>query len=345
MGQGLTRPEIAILLSLSKIALDHELLASALPDNPACHQYLVGYFPKALRERFPADIESHRLKREIIATFVVNAMINRGGPAFAVRLGDETGRSPADIACAFLAARSFLDLSPVWTELHAIGGVISGQLQLDLYARTQDALLEQTAELLRGSEVVDIEAISATNATTMRALEAGLLTILTPGQGTRHADLVSRLTIAGVPQALASRLSMLDLVGSIPALTRLAMSSGRPVTQVAAVAFAASEHLRVGELKTRASKLKTTDHYDRLALNSAISTLDASARGLTRDVLAGAAPGREASFASWAAANGQKLLQAKAALDEIASSGELTVSRLTVAAQQARDVAGTTIAP
>ena len=72
-GQGLSRPEIAVLLSLSKIALDHDLLASPLPDNPACQQYLIGYFPKALRERFSDDIKGHRLKREIIATFVVNA--------------------------------------------------------------------------------------------------------------------------------------------------------------------------------------------------------------------------------------------------------------------------------
>ncbi len=338
-GQGLTRPEIAVLLSLSKIALDHDLLASAVPDNSACQPFLVGYFPKALRERFPEDLKSHRLRREIIATFIVNAMINRGGPAFAVRLGDETGRSPADIACAFLAVRSFLELSPVWSELHALGGRIGGQLQLDLYARTQDALIELTAELLRTGAVDDIERTTARNKATMDALAAGAGTVFTARQRSQISDFVARWTAAGVPAGLAGRLAMLDVLGSVPALTRLAAEARRPVAEVARVEFAAAEHLRIGELKARASTLKTADYYDRLAVNGALSTLDAAARGLTRDVLK-AANGAAADFEGWAKSNSQRLAQAKAGLDEIAGAGEITVSRLTVAASRVRDLAG-----
>jgi glutamate dehydrogenase len=338
-GQGLTRPEIAVLLSLSKIALDHDLLASAVPDNPGCQPFLVGYFPKALRERFPDDLKSHRLRREIIATFVVNAMINRGGPAMAVRLGDETGRTPGDIACAFLAVRSFLDLSPIWTELHALVGRIGGQLQLDLYARTQDALLEQTAELLRAGAVDDIAGVTTRNRATVDALIAGQDRILTSRQSAQHGEIVRQLTAAGVPADLAARLSMLELIGSVPALTRLAQDSKRPVGEVAGVSFAAGEHLRIGELRARVSGLKITDYYDRLAVNGAISTLDGAARGLTRDVLK-TANGGAPDFATWIKANGGRLAQAKAGLDEIAGTGEITVSRLTVAAGQVRELVG-----
>ena len=338
-GLGLTRPEIAILLSFSKIALDHDLLASKVPDNAAFQPYLVGYFPKALRERFPDDIKAHQLRREIIATFIVNAMINRGGPAMAVRLTDETGRPAADVAYAFMAARSFLDLSPVWSELHALGLKISGQLQLDLYARMQDVLLEQTAEVLRAGSIDDVEGVTLRNKATMDALTTDFEAVLTPRQRAQHGETITRLTAMAVPLGLATRLSVLEQIGSIPALTKLAQDAKRPIGEVASVGFAAAEHLRIAELKARAANLKITDYYDRLAVGSAISTLDAAARGLTRDVLK-SANGSKGDFASWAAANGQRLTQAKAALDEIAGSGEITVSRLTVAAAQVRDLAG-----
>ncbi|MEQ1611233.1 MAG: NAD-glutamate dehydrogenase domain-containing protein, partial [Hyphomicrobiaceae bacterium] len=338
-GQGLTRPEIAVLLSFSKIALDHDLLASTVPDNIACQPFLHGYFPKALRDRFGEDLRSHRLRREIIATFIVNAMINRGGPSFAVRLGDETGRSTGDVACAFLATRAFLDLSQIWTQLHALGSTIGGQLQLDLYARTQDALIEQTTELLRAGAVDDIERTTVDNKATMDALNANADAILTVRQRGQRGDLMAKLTAAGVPQALAGRLSILDQIGSVPALTRLATAARRPVAEVAGIGFAAAEHLRIGELKSRAASLKVSDYYDRLAVNSALSTLDGAARGLTRDVLK-AANGTVGDFESWAMANSQRLAQAKSGLDEIASAGEITVSRLTVAASRVRDLAG-----
>jgi glutamate dehydrogenase len=338
-GQGLTRPELAVLLSFSKIALDHDLLASTVPDNAACQPFLQGYFPKVLRERFGEDLKSHRLRREIIATFIVNAMINRGGPAFAVRLGDETGRSAGDVACAFLAARSFLDLSPTWAELHALGATIPGQLQLDLYARTQDALIEQTTELLRAGAVDDIEGTTARNKATVDALNANADAILTSRQRSQRAEMIARLSTAGVPRALAGRLSMLELIGSVPALTRLAETSRRPVTEVAGIGFAAAEHLRIGELKSRAAGLKISDYYDRLAVNGALATLDGAARGITRDVLK-AANGAVGDFDSWAKANAQHLAQAKSGLDEIAGAGEITVSRLTVAASRVRELAG-----
>ncbi len=338
-GLGLSRPEIAVLLSFSKIALDHDLLASKVPDNAAFQPYLVGYFPKALRERFPDDIKAHQLRREIIATFIVNAMINRGGPAMAVRLADETGRPAADVAYAFMAARSFLDLSPVWSELHALGGRISGQLQLDLYARTQDVLLEQTAETLRAGSVEDVEGVTLRNKAAMDALNSDFDAVLTSRQRAQHAETITRLTGMAVPLGLATRMSVLEQIGSIPALTKLAHDAKRPVAEVASVGFAAAEHLRIAELKARAANLKITDYYDRLAVGSAISTLDAAARGLTRDVLK-SANGATGDFASWATANGQRLTQAKAALDEIVGAGEITVSRLTVAAAQVRDLAG-----
>src|SRR5690606_30556320 len=71
-GAGLTRPELAVLLAYAKMWLYDEVLASALPDDPWVATALARYFPAPLRETHAAIMERHPLRREIIATHVVN---------------------------------------------------------------------------------------------------------------------------------------------------------------------------------------------------------------------------------------------------------------------------------
>ena len=66
---------------------------------------LVKYFPKALRRDFRDAIERHRLRREIIATYATNSMVNRVGPTFVTEMADKTGAGPGDIARAYTVSR------------------------------------------------------------------------------------------------------------------------------------------------------------------------------------------------------------------------------------------------
>ena len=75
--RGLTRPELAVLLAYSKMWLSDELVDSDLPEDPWVASALQRYFPRLLRETFAAYSPRHPLKREIIATHVLNRMVNR----------------------------------------------------------------------------------------------------------------------------------------------------------------------------------------------------------------------------------------------------------------------------
>ena len=68
------------------------------------------YFPKQLRERFDAELDTHPLRREIIATVVANDMINLGGITFAFRAMEETSATEAAVAKAFVALREIYEL-------------------------------------------------------------------------------------------------------------------------------------------------------------------------------------------------------------------------------------------
>ena len=86
---GLTRPELAVIVSYSKMTLFEEIVDSSLLDDAFLMQFLVNYFPQPLRKKFLGNIIQHRLRREIIATVLTNQLINRLGPTFAQRLKEQ----------------------------------------------------------------------------------------------------------------------------------------------------------------------------------------------------------------------------------------------------------------
>ncbi len=127
--QGLTRPELAVLLSYSKIWLSHHLVESDVPEDPYLSQELERYFPEAVRSRFARAISRHRLRREIIATATTNSLVNRMGPTFVSRAQEETGAAPARVARAYTAAREVFEMRDLWSQIEALDNRVPAQMQ------------------------------------------------------------------------------------------------------------------------------------------------------------------------------------------------------------------------
>ena len=130
-GQGLTRPELAVLLAYSKLVAYPQLLASDVPEDPYLSKELVRYFPQPLQERYAKAMEGHRLKREIIATAVTNSTINRMGATFLMRMAEDSGRSVGEIAKAYTITRETLDARELWAQIDALDGKVHESAQVD----------------------------------------------------------------------------------------------------------------------------------------------------------------------------------------------------------------------
>ncbi|UGT44976.1 NAD-glutamate dehydrogenase [Nocardia yamanashiensis] len=128
-GEGLTRPEIAVLLAHSKNLVSRELLDSTLPDDPAFAPRLRDYFPDAVTAHAADLIDAHPLRREIIATTVADELINRIGPGTIFRLQERLGVSTADVARAYETVRGVLDLDALWTDCRNRPGAESQRIQ------------------------------------------------------------------------------------------------------------------------------------------------------------------------------------------------------------------------
>src|ERR1019366_7506017 len=140
-------------LAYAKLDLDQQLLASRIPDDPYLGRELNRYFPAQLQEKFPDAIAAHKLRREIIATQVANAIVNRTGPSAITRLADETGADAATIAAAYAATRDSFGLTELNSAVDALDGTILGAVQLGLYARLQDLLMNRIVWFIRNVDL------------------------------------------------------------------------------------------------------------------------------------------------------------------------------------------------
>jgi len=88
----IVRPILASLLSYSKIFLKNLLLQSSFVDEAGSVDYLYKYFPKSFVSVYEHEVQSHPLRRQIIATVVADMLINAQGASFIHdynRLGNE----------------------------------------------------------------------------------------------------------------------------------------------------------------------------------------------------------------------------------------------------------------
>ncbi len=146
-GRGLVTPELAVLLAYTKILAYEDLRGSDLPDDPHMSGYLAGYFPSALRERFPDQIHDHPLRREIISTCVANSTVNRAGTSFLYRLAQETGAPTAEIVRAHVAAWESFGMARLHAGMEAAEAQTTAATQVGLFLEARK-LTERAARWL-----------------------------------------------------------------------------------------------------------------------------------------------------------------------------------------------------
>ncbi|GBD49220.1 NAD-glutamate dehydrogenase [Methylopila sp. Yamaguchi] len=338
-GDPLERPEIAVLLAWSKIALYDDLLASGTPDDPYLAKELLRYFPTLMRERFAEAIAGHRLRREIIATVLANAMINRGGPALVVRLMDQTGAPPSRIAAAFAVARDAFRMDEVHDEIDALDAKIPGALQLDLYAGMRELLLHRMVWFLRNVDLDGgLDGVVARFRTGVDAVAAGLDAALGPDAAGRRSARATELVRAGLPGPLAVRFSALLAMEGATDAVLIAERTGRPIDVAAAALFAVADEFQLARMVRSAQAIGVADYYDRLALDRALDQIGVAARAMAVAALAAepALDGRDA-VSAWTR-NASDVARVRRAVGEIAGGG-LTLARLTVASSLLGDLA------
>ena len=133
--QGLTRPELAVLMAYSKMDVNNALLQEKeLITDKYFEKYLLSAFPDALVQHHNQAIINHPLAKQIIATSVANEIFNRGG-IHAVR--EQTGATITEIVKAFIIAKEVFGLDDIWREIESLQHTVSAQIQIKLLVEVQ----------------------------------------------------------------------------------------------------------------------------------------------------------------------------------------------------------------
>ena len=309
-----------------------------MPDDPYLGREINRYFPKEMTERFPGALQSHRLRREIIATQLTNSIINRGGATLIVRIADQTGASAASIAAAFAAVRNSYGLVELNGEINALDNSIAGDTQLSLYAAVQDLLLDRLVWFLRNVDLNDgLDAIIGHYREGIGQVETALETVLSKQAAAAREARVAELTGAGVPEPLALRMANLSVLKPAPDIVLVADRAGKPVAEVAETYFATESFFQLDRVTHAASGIAVSDYFDRLALDRALDSIGEAERRLTAAMVGNGSSGAGA-VEEWVKPRQADVERIRAAIHQIAGSG-LTLSKLSVAASLLGDLA------
>jgi glutamate dehydrogenase len=271
---GLTRPELAVLLAGAKRSLSAELLASAVPDQPALRPTLAGYFPEQLATRFDHLVDHHQLRRELIASRMANEVVNRMGPTFVSRLAAETGTETAAVASAYWAARAVADAPAMWPAIDRVDDPEQARVTIDA-ARTMTALLEAlTRAYLRRGDGVEIASTIERDRPAYAELEAAMPEIGTAKERRLRARRAEAFVDAGADPDVAVRWACLDDLHIAPDVAELARTTGRPVTAVAQGFLRLSEASGIDRLRERLRRTPVTDRWSRAAWQDLADDLD-----------------------------------------------------------------------
>lgn len=338
-GVGLTSPELATLTAHVKLSLKDDLLATELPDNDFFAQQIPHYFPTAVRDRFETEIKAHPLRRQIVATMLVNEVIDNGGITYAYRLAEETGASSTDSIRAYAAVREVFALDEVWSRIRSAG--VSAEIENELIVESC-RLLDRASRwfLANRPQPIAVGAEVARYSAAYRATAP-----LVPGLLAGHQldDLLVRAQSVidrGAPEALALDVFRLLDVYCLLDIADIADIADHDITEVAELYYALDAHLGIDWLLSAVSGLERGDRWHSLARLALRDDLYSSLRQLTMEVLAGGEPGEspQEKIDEWESTNASRLSRARAALVEIFESGTLDLATLSVAARQVRSM-------
>ncbi|WP_174873959.1 NAD-glutamate dehydrogenase [Vogesella oryzae] len=285
--QGLTSPEVAVLLAYGKISLDQAILATDVPDDPDFLPVLVNYFPKPLQQRFGEQMQRHHLKREIISNQLANQIINRMGVTFVFRLQEESSFSAADITRAFWVASRVFDAERLWGQIEQLDNQVSADLQVEMMVMVRTLIERAVRWVLRNRRPIGSvsEAVAQYGAKVQGLLQQ-LPQLISAADYPQVARLEQRLNQPNVPAELASVLARLELAVPLMDIIEIAGDSELPLDVIAANYLQLGRSLQLDWLRSAITQLPRDNRWQSLARSALRDDLYRQHRELTRRALA-----------------------------------------------------------
>jgi len=338
-GKGLTRPELAVLLSTTKLVLQDAMEASGLAADPPLEPLLLSDFPEEMRGRFKSSILHHRLRAQIVATVVANKVINRMGLVHPFELAEEEGATLDQVSSAFVSATELLGVDDIWLTLET--AKMPETARIKLFEQTALALRSHMADLLRaGSGSRPPSETIAALSRGVAGLDAHVGDLLEDETRDHARRIVLELAEMGAPENVARKVARLFEMDGAIGLAALARDSGLDPTKLAEAFVDLGARLGLDWAQSAAAVMSPSDPWERLL----VAGLARDFQQMRLDFLRGLARRKSANgdlsarIDAWAKSHAEPIRQFRTLVGRAQSAAPVAPAMLAQIASQARNV-------
>lgn len=330
--RGLFRPELAVLISTAKLALQDAIENSNLSEDRGLDNELLNAFPIAMQKKHEDTILNHQLRKEIIATKLANRMINRLGLIDPFELAEEEGCSLGEVAAAFVMAERLFHADKLWASLE--DAKINEDVRLLLFDRFAYVLRSHMADLMRiGLSGGPIDEAVQMLASGVSALNDKIDNLIT-AQGQLEATKQTRLLVeAGATNEIAQKMANIYKNDGAAGIAFLGKSREIDALKVATAFSKLGSLLGLDWAQMTATRINPSDPWDRLLIAGLARDfqqmrLDFLSRARSKDM--------EQFLESWVEKNAERVAQFRDIVDRAQLSPRPSITMLAQIAGQAR---------
>ncbi|CAI8788205.1 MULTISPECIES: NAD-glutamate dehydrogenase [unclassified Pseudomonas] len=341
-GHGLTRPELSVLISYSKIDLKEQLLGSLVPDDDYLTRDMETAFPPTLVSKFSEAMRRHRLKREIVSTQIANDLVNHMGITFVQRLKESTGMSPANVAGAYVIVRDIFHLPHWFRQIEALDYQVSADVQLELMDELMRLGRRATRWFLRARRNEQNAARDVAHfGPHLKELGLKLDELLSGEIRENWQARYQAYVEAGVPELLARMVAGTSHLYTLLPIIEASDVTGQNPAEVAKAYFAVGSALDITWYLQQISALPVENNWQALAREAFRDDVDWQQRAITISVLqqGDGTLDVEARLALWMEQHESMISRWRAMLVEIRAASGTDYAMYAVANRELLDLA------
>ena len=331
-GRGLTRPELAVILSMSKMTLQDAAEELKLADDPTMEGELMAAFPEPMQKKHDDAIRSHRLRHQIIATKVANRLVNRLGPSLPLDMTEEEGVGLPQVIVAFLVAERLLDLKSLWAKIEQ--AQMPEPKRIELFAIAAKTIRAHIGDVIRAAagdtDVAQVCEMLQPGLAKVGAKTAGLIRAEVKGESAARRV---QLTELGASKEIVERLVRLYELDGVFGIAALGARKELDELAITRAYTRLGEVLGIDWAQQQVARYTPSDNWERLLAAGLIRDFEQ----LRIDFLSrtrGEEP--DESVERWVDRNPKRIAQFRALVDRARLAGSVSAPMLAQIASQAR---------
>lgn len=342
IGKGLTLPEMAVLFSYCKIIIKKAILASELPEDPYLSMVVVYAFPKAMRERYRANMNQHPLKREIIATIISNALVNEMGFTFVYELQSELGVTITEIVRAYAITRSIFKIPELHESIFELDTQVPAQTQLELLLSLARIARSATRWLLKNHRI-EMSTISETNQFQQHIfnLVDSLDLLISEDRLKSHKKARQNLMQQKVPENLAKIIAGENELLYVLDVIEASRTHAFNVLDVAKIYYSLANELELFWLREQIRLYPSDNQWDAFAKSALYDDLASQQRNIAITILKSGIEFStlEEKYSAWCTCHAGHLQRWHTMLANLKATGVFSFTMMTVSIRALADLA------